>query len=174
MHIVGKCCTFVCQQINPAVKHLFIMLLFISVVQVHAQRRRAVYAEFLGNGLVYTLNYDQRFGDRSNGFGFRFGANLLTGDAQQYAMFLPMHLNLVLGSTHALELGAGVTVSPQFGSDPELFVIPSGAIQYRYQGERGLLIRAGLTPSITPTSSSDIIPGRIFWFWPGFSVGFRF
>ena len=152
---------------------IFIFGLFFT--ELRAQRN-AVYAEALGNGILYSFNFDRRFKDKPDGFGFRLGANLIPSSGNELVTFVPAQLNYIIGNQHALELGAGVVYSYQReANENRNYLFPNAALMYRFQSKRNFLIRAGLAPTFPPKESPDaILPSKIFWFIPGISVGFRF
>jgi hypothetical protein len=131
--------------------------------------RQAVYGEFGGRGIWYSLNYDCWYAVGRGGLGasvggggvFMFGVSV---------MWLPVSAYYLVGSgRHHLELGAGVTPLLDVASnsvDAELSALPGTAtIGYRYQPARGVLFRAGFTPMYTT---------NIFVPRGGVSVGYAF
>ena len=115
----------------------------------------SVYFELLGNGLMYSLNYDRMF---SESFGGRAGIGYFSPENEAVITF-PIMLNYLYGSGNSkLELGGGITVisqseniSFQFKSSNKEFggsgVLATITIGYRYQKpEKGIVFRAGFTP----------------------------
>jgi hypothetical protein len=131
-----------------------------------------VYLEVGGAGVIYSLNYDGRFGKIENGFGFRIGIGGASYEGDGY-IAIPAQVNYLLGNKgQYLELGAGIT----YASITDLFDTDSGnssevlgsfTIGFRKQpfGKKGLTWRIAFTPFI---GDGYIQP------WGGASVGFRF
>lgn len=70
-----------------------------------------LYLEVGGAGVIYSINYDRRFGRVENGWGFRLGAGGAGGNGTGY-LAIPAQLNYLLGNSgNYLELGAGATSS---------------------------------------------------------------
>ncbi len=123
--------------------------------------RHALYAELLGQGVLYSLNYDYRVLDDMSlraGFtswtvhGFLFDDFSVTG--------FPLMVNYLTGSgTSHLELGVGVipmTVTADdflgfdTGTSSESRFFGTATVGYRAQSpDGGLVFRIGLTPLFT-------------------------
>ncbi|HEY0057112.1 MAG TPA: hypothetical protein VGB63_17310 [Pedobacter sp.] len=72
-------------------------------------RARNIYVELAGPGLIYSANFDSRFGKTRNGLGGRIGAGYLKDDSEKI-FTLPVGLNYLLGNgKHFFELGVGAT-----------------------------------------------------------------
>ena len=156
-----------------------------------AKKTQAIYFEFLGNGLIYSLNYEKTI---LKSLSFRFGISYISSTSKEnkirMAVF-PLMLNYLYGSSnHKLEIGFGADVFAgriKLTGDRVSFkflyadistgvrnpVNISGvgfalisAIGYRYQPEdRGLILRVTFTPMF---DFSRITP------WVGISVGYAF
>jgi hypothetical protein len=154
--------------------------LFTQAVMAQAPERtrsQGVYVEVLGNGLIYSLNYDTRFGQRMNGFGGRAGIGYLAVDGVRITT-VPLLVNYLFGhEKHFFEVGMGATVvtgsegSSGFGPVGERDRV-SGAIGTMSLGYRleptdgGFMFRAGITP---------IFDSSVFWpLWPQLSFGYAF
>jgi hypothetical protein len=136
--------------------------------------RNSVYIEFLGNGIIYSLNYDRMF---TESFGVRAGVGYIEPIAESIVSF-PLMLHYLVGTGNSkFELGIGATIISQsensgfsFISDDKEFtgsgVLGTLTIGYRYQrNEEGFVFRAGFTPLF----------GKIgFWPLAGLSVGYGF
>jgi len=123
---------------------IFAIILF-STIQVNAQRGHAIYAELLGGGLFYSVNYDTRFSESTDKLGGRIGISLYDN-----VMIAPIHVNYLLGAN-------------------------SHKLEDRFQKEDGkFLFRAGLSPTFVPVNEDELYGdiGKIFWAWPGVSFGF--
>lgn len=119
-------------------------------------KRNAVYGEFLGNGLYYSINYERQFVLKDNErITVRIGLSDIT---------LVTEFNyLIGGKNNFFETGAGYTY---FFSDPDnLVLIRAG---YRFQGNKGLIFR--IAPLWAFNTETDSFGG----FWCGFSVGYNF
>lgn len=130
-----------------------------------------VYLEAGGSGIIYSLNYDGRFGKLENGFGFRIGIGGASYSGDGYVA-IPAQVNYLLGNKgQYLELGGGITfVSVSdifFSGDNASTVAGSFVIGFRKQpfGKKGLTWRIAFTPFI---GFGGFQP------WAGASVGFRF
>jgi hypothetical protein len=118
-----------------------------------AMTGNSVYMGFLGNGWLYSINYDRSWRTNSIGLSLSVGCAYLPDDpgGPQAAKFsLPVQINIFHGHSSSMEHGAGLTygsgwnaTTAQGGIHSEalhLFLKPMG---YRYQRETGgLFIRA--------------------------------
>jgi hypothetical protein len=139
--------------------------------------KHSVYVEGLGNGLVYSVNYERRFTESLAG---RAGFMILGGQSEEEtddqigAGVFPVMANYLVGAgSHHLELGGGL-VFLAVGGDFEEYGTASAAgvagitttFGYRYHPvDGGLLLRIGLTPFY-----SDGRPQM----WGGVSLGYSF
>jgi hypothetical protein len=149
-------------------------------------RRKGVFLEILGNGLLATVNYDMRFNkNRQDGLGFRVGIGGLSVNGTDNAglsvnagiLTIPFEINYLSGKRRsAFEAGLGLTplfISAKIKLDDEKFG-GSGSgtngflsLGYRYQPiNKGFLFRINWTPII---NSYGISPA-----WFGISFGFSF
>jgi hypothetical protein len=144
--------------------------------------KNAVYAEGLGPGLFYSINYDRAFSD----FALRVGVGYVslsavgTNGESASATFLSVPITvsyLGIGSLkHMLELGAGGSLLYFGGSVNTLGNSTSGSavaglgtliVGYRFQPpDGGFLLRAGLSPLIS--STGGFLP------WPYLALGGTF
>jgi len=119
-------------------------------------KRNAVYGEFLGNGLYYSINYERQFILKDNE---RITARIGFSDITLITEFN----YLVGGKNNFFEPGVGYTY---FFNDPDnLVMIRAG---YRYQGKKGLIIR--IAPQWAFNTESDSFGG----FWGSISLGYNF
>jgi hypothetical protein len=137
----------------------------------------AVFMEILGNGLVYSFNYDTRFSAKQDGLGGRVGISYLAIEGTSIAT-VPMVMNYLLGKNGKyFEMGIGATYvaaadrtntnsrnNPINTADGWLGTMSFG---YRSQPvDGGFLFRAGVTP---------LFGGGSFWpFYPQVSFGYAF
>lgn len=150
---------------------------------VPATRPRSVYIEVGGPGLALTANYDTRFGDQPDKWGFRVGAGYYNTGANWIAS-IPLQINYLYalskngGSKFAqssfLELGFGTTFIRSQGStngtsfefDDDTGFFATATIGYRYQqDDGGINFRIGFVPTV---SAYGFIPIG------GLSVGYTF
>ncbi len=152
----------------------------------------ALYAEGLGPGLFYSINYDRSFGDFAGRIGFGYvsvsaGASDSSGQVQETAsasfIAVPITVSyLGIGSKrNMLELGAGATIwhvgaggstfeakSSTSASESATFALPVAIVGYRYQPPNGgFLFRAGVSP-LFAGSSLPVLP------WPYLALGGTF
>jgi hypothetical protein len=112
---------------------------------IQSARPRTVFLEVGGPGLALTLNYDTRFGQTRDKWGYRIGAGYYnTGANSVFA--IPFQVNYLYGgSSSFLELGAGTTFLHSHGSTNGTYFqfdnitgfIGTATIGYRYQQENG-------------------------------------
>ncbi|MGM0545609.1 MAG: hypothetical protein ACQEST_02710 [Bacteroidota bacterium] len=159
---------------------LFVGALFLFGMPNQAQgqsySQNSVYFEALGNGIIYTVNYDRKFTDH---FGARGGFMIISGRDEETNEsagigIFPLMANYLAGSgNHRLELGAGLIVATiganleDHGRISEQGVGgPTTTFGYRYQpAGGGFLFRAGLTPFFS---------GGTPYLWGGLSLGYTF
>lgn len=142
--------------------------------------KNAMYLELLGNGLLYSINYDRAFTDSLTGrIGFSyFSLSASSGSSSAKATFMtfPVMANyLVGGGNHNLELGLGALIlyaGAEVGSDGAtasgegVGVAGTGTVGYRYQPmDGGFVFRVGFTPVFTENG---------FFGWGGLSLGGAF
>jgi len=110
-----------------------------------AGKPRSVFIEVGGPGLALTINYDTRFGEDRDKWGFRIGAGYYNTGANWVAT-VPFQINYLKGSGNSfLELGAGTTFVRSEGSTNGSFFqfdnitgfIGTATIGYRYQQDNG-------------------------------------
>jgi len=137
--------------------------------ETKAQAGNAFYVELLGNGLIFSANYDMRFNKESvAGLGARLGVGYVGGD-EASVFTVPIMANYLLGKDGKyLEVGAGITYvagSTNFGDGLDDGVIGTMSFQYRKQPvDGGFMWKIGFTPVL---AEGTFIP----W-WPGLSIGY--
>jgi len=131
-------------------------------------RKNSIYLEILGNGAVYSFNYDRIVPLKEDVALFvRLGGNEYHGiktDQLSYNFIITSGV-LHGGPKSFLEAGLGFTYFS--GSSDRLVVLATG---YRFQGRKGLVFRA--TPMYIYNSEKGDTFGNALWF--GLSVGFSF
>jgi hypothetical protein len=161
---------------------LLLVIGFLSFSSLQAQvaertRSQGVFVEVLGNGLIYSLNYDTRFSQGFDGWGGRAGIGYIAIEGVRFTA-MPFLVNYLFGKEkHFFEVGVGTTmliVSDSNGSfspvgDRNRGTGFTGAMSLGYRLEPtdgGFMFRAGLTPIF----SSDT-----FWpIYPQVSFGYAF
>lgn len=121
--------------------------------------KNTVYIEFLGQGVLGSINYDYRFHPN---FSFRIGVG--------YALFLysfPAMINFLIGTEtpHHLELGAGFVLM----SYKDLSgIVPTANLGYKFQPKNGgFFFKIAWTPFIH-SEAEELIK------WGGISIGYTF
>ena len=144
-----------------------------------AAARNAVFFELLGNGGLFSFNFERMLTDRvavRAGYA-RWNLEGILFDSGQYQS-VPMTASYLFGGgERKLELGGGVTIGKgQFSDQSDNFSFSSltAILGYRSQPEAGgYLFRAGLTPFYT-LNDGDTYPGQGFTLSVGVSFGYRF
>ena len=138
---------------------------------------QAVFAEIFGRSLDFSLNYDRRFLNQVDGWGFCVGVGVLGSDEiddNSNYFSIPASINYLAGRNGKyLEVGAGLTYF-NAAIDNTGGAISSGSsvigtfiIGYRNQPIRGgFMFRAGFSPVILKNS---FIP-----YYPYVSFGYNF
>ncbi len=145
-------------------------------------RDNAVYVELLGNGGLYSVNYERKL---IPALRVRLGAGGWTtdsfwSDAETRIRTFPMMLHLVPGGgAHRLEAGIGLLPGHR-GRERDVgqsggFVSLIGMVGYRYEPpQRRFVFRAGFTPFYGFGDSSIAYPEEGFFPSLGLSLGARF
>lgn len=171
---------------------LSVLLFFSIIIPAHAQvtAPNGIYVELLGNGMLYTINYDRFLLDN---IGVRAGFEYIglsasspsgSGESASVSMLLiPITLNYFLAShdngkvgSSKLELGAGILFvslsASASGNAGSIFsasgigIAGTATIGYRYQpSDGGFIFRIGFTP---------IFGSGIFLPYGGLSFGYGF
>lgn len=154
----------------------FFFILLIGLGRLFAQNelkdykgsKNAVYGELLGNGGIYSLNYERMF--YKNGIfeaHLRIGGEYLPAgliSEKKPGMVFVLGVNELFGkSKHKFE--AGINFSHVIGLDSEAGPIyfVSGNIGYRKQPEKsGFLFRVGAVPLINSAGALRLIGGVSF------------
>jgi len=141
---------------------------------ISVDRPRTVFLEVGGPGLALTVNYDTRFGNQRDKWGYRVGAGYYNTGANWVAS-VPLQINYLYGHRSSfLELGAGTTFVRSQGSTNGSFFqfdnitgfIGTATIGYRYQQDNGgINFRIAFVPILY--DEGLIAAG-------GFSIGYTF
>ncbi len=145
------------------IKNAFLLLVLCICVHKPIYSQTVLHTEFLGAGLLISLNADTRLGESTN-LGIRYGLSTLKADDGR-VLALPLQINYLLGKKHGIEFAAGVT--PAFAPNG-LVMIATCGLMYRFQAEGGFNFRIGLQPLYNLKEKELIL------FWPGLSIGYRF
>lgn len=149
---------------------IFLVFILVTAYTGYAQSNQAVYAELLGNGLIFSFNYDTRFNARPDGLGGRIGLGFV-GKGDDGAVLIPFQLNWLLGKNgRYFEMGLGATylggTADLFDEDVDHFV---GTMTFGYRRQPvdgGFMWKAAITP---------ILADGFFWpYYVGFSLGYAF
>ena len=148
--------------------------MFCFIFSVNAQTAaKSAYFELGGAGLA-SINYDMRFKNKEDGFGFKVGVGGFSVNGTS-ALFIPVGLNYLLGKDERnyFEIGAGLTVvsikDDFINEDNSTFSSSFGHAYFGYRLQPkngGFLFRAGITPVF---SKDGFIP-----YWAGISFGYKF
>lgn len=132
-----------------------------STTSTDRKAKNLVYLELLGNGGLYSVNYERMLGnDLSARLGFSYlsmGASSGEASAKATLVTAPVMLNYMIGGkNHKLETGAGATViyvsaSAESGgmsaSGEGVGIVGTGTVGYRYSpADGGFVFRVGYTP----------------------------
>lgn len=125
---------------------------------------RGAYFELLGNGGLFSFNYEQEVRPRlllRTGVGAWESEDLFSSNKVSIVS-VPLTATYLIGSgRHFFETGGGVLLGHQDNPGLEQsgpFASLTAVIGYRYQKERGFLFRAGLTPFVPITSGDNAYP----------------
>jgi len=131
-------------------------------------RKNSVYFELLGNGAIYSINYDRIIPVKKDlNLVLRFGGNEYHGIRTEQLSFNFIGAAGVLVGSRKRFFEASLGYTHFLGGPDRLFVLTGG---YRFQGHRGLVIR--LTPMfIANTQTGDTFGNGL---WIGFSIGYSF
>ena len=138
-----------------------------------SHRAQVIYGELLGNGLLFSANYDFRFAKSQKGLGMRLGLGFFGGSGSGI-FTVPIGINHLAGKApNYFESGIGVTYATFTGDDYFLsgrsgsLLVPG--IGYRYQPEHnGFFGKISLSPLISLEESGSWL------FWGGIGLGYKF
>lgn len=127
-----------------------------------------------GAGLAISINYDSRFNDERNGFGYQIGVGGFVSGGNN-VITVPFQINYLMGEhSSMLEIGGGTTFLSSRGDnkgktwefDKITGFVATGSIGYRYQPEhKGLSFRIAFVPILY---DEGLIPAG------GISIGYTF
>ncbi len=147
--------------------------IFMTTCLGYSQNKNSIFIEGLGNGLLYSVNYEKRYSAALN-WGTRIGFSYLKGS--EATVIVPLQLNYFIGQNNNWLIGLGVT--SQFvenNAGTSLYVYPCASFMYVPQWRSKFFIRAGLTSTYLQRNRNDAyhISPDIFLIWPGFAVGYK-
>lgn len=146
--------------------------------------RNANYMELLGNGGLYSINFERIFLYKEKfKISGRVGANVMPIGAQIEQGYVIENSYIFLPNPHHIEIGPGLTLQRKYNpgcSDTTIYVWESVwfamfRLGYRYQKrEDGFFFKAGILPIFYTKNScySEFPPKN--WFWAGAAVGLSF
>jgi len=149
--------------------------LMVTDTTQHIVKAVAAYLEVGGAGLAISGNYDSRFHDQRDGWGYRIGAGYFASGGNT-VFTVPFQINYLTGehSMH-IELGAGTTFLNSTGTnignskwefDKITGFIATATVGFRYQPEhKGLNFRIAFVPILY---DEGLIPAG------GVSIGYTF
>jgi hypothetical protein len=137
-------------------------------------KAKNVYLEVGGAGLAISANYDSRFGDQRDGWGYNIGVGGFVSGGNK-VVTVPFQLNFLIGDNSSMiEAGVGATFLHSTGDnkgktwefDKITGFVATGSIGYRYQPQqKGISFRVAFVPILY---DEGIIPAG------GISVGYTF
>ncbi|MDH3650441.1 MAG: hypothetical protein OEQ53_12215 [Saprospiraceae bacterium] len=150
---------------------LSLILLFcisMTTSAVQAQAKNAFYVELLGNGLLFSANYDLRI-SQDRKWGARAGIGYIGSIDDGGVVTIPLMANHLLGKDGKyFEVGAGITylsATADFFDDNVSDIVGTLSFMYRSQPiDSGFMWKIGLTPVL---ASGVFVP----W-WPGIAIGY--
>jgi len=140
----------------------------------------AVFLELLGNGGVYSLNYERLVNDHLAlrvGYGTWTDSTIFGPSYEREARSMPVSASYLFGpGKRKLEIGGGITFGHHENREGKSsFRSLTAIVGYRTQPVgRGYLFRVGVTPFYSLDSGSAAYPDPGFTFSAGVSFGYRF
>lgn len=138
-------------------------------------RRNSIYLESLGNGGLFSINYERLLSDHLGlrlGFGSWEAGDFLGFYGGGRVTTVPIMLNSLHGTgRRRFELGGGVVVGSNGSTS---FQTLTGTVGLRWHSGRSWLIRAGITPFYGLNDKSSSYPDKGFLTSVGISLGYRF
>ena len=137
---------------------------------VEAASKNAFFAELLGNGIFFSVNYDYRLGNKfglRGGIGFVGKNERFGGSGFSYsntALTIPLGANLLLGKNGKyFEVGAGITyVKGNEGVISEEYSPITGTLNFSYRYQPlggGVMFKIGISPIFTNDYFDPFRPG---------------
>ena len=180
------------------IKMVLVICLMASLPLIKVEAKSSIYGELLGNGVLYSLNYEHFIKDElpirvgferinQENSGFTFGSENTTMVVGGYTTLIPVSISKLYGEDrHKFELGGGILYTRLYiegsiygnygGKNSETIEARNdfdliGVCGYRYQPpSRGFLFRFTYTPLIANKKSNN----ETLLFWLGLSLGYTF
>ncbi|GAC1649588.1 MAG: hypothetical protein NVS4B3_06920 [Gemmatimonadaceae bacterium] len=141
--------------------------------------KNAAYFEFLGNGGLYSVNYERRV---ARAVAIRIGGAQFSSDGFLGGATTDITSGLVMVNAlsgaggHKLELGVGI-MAGRISSPPTKeggFANITGVVGYRYDPARGTVFRVGVTPFVALSDGPSAYPDNGGFVSVGASFGLAF
>jgi len=155
VHII-LCGSLNAQEVNP------------KAIDMERIRKNSLYFEILGNGVIYSINYDRIIHLKNKMSIFlRVGGNQYHGKDTDKLSFNFLGATGILygGPKRFFDTGIGYT---HFSGSPDRLIVLTGG--YRFYGKKGFSFRA--TPMYICNSEKGDTFGNCLWF--GLSFGYSF
>ena len=147
--------------------------------------RNANYIELLGNGGLYSLNYDRIFIYKEKfKVSGRAGAAVFFNNVHVEQTYLIENNYIFFSNPHHLEIGPGLTFQTKYNTKCNNDSVPFWEslwfgmfrLGYRFQRrEEGFFFRAGITPVFfAKNDCGTFLPPPKNWFWGGIALGISF
>jgi len=160
------------QKINLKEKIPTLIFFIILLTTIQAQNKNNVYLELLGNGGVYSINYERNIFDSFNArIGFMY-----TSEEDEHISTIPFLINyhLITSKYNYIEIGLGFTyISGKLDifwrNDLEVSeTLLTGSIGYCINPNDALNFRLAFTPFYDKYNGGKVVP------FGGISVGYKF
>lgn len=148
-----------------------ILLISTSLFAQGQAKRRTVYAELLGSGIIGSVNYDFRFKPGNDGLGMRMGFGYVPD-----ALIFPIGLNGLIGKNRvAFEYGAGISAAVFLRTVGNNLSFSNGAdnLGYIAYGKAGIRITPkanGLFFNLNWNPLMNAVETQ--WAWFGMGIGY--
>ena len=172
------------------IKMVLVICLMASLPLIKVEAKSSIYAELLGSGILYSLNYEYFIKDdlpiRIGFEYFSWENDRKTAVTKEIMTGFPIILSKLIGEgKHKLELGGGALLATWKEEGSTIIFSPDGVgispikdsgtrfdllgvVGYRFQApEKGFLFRLSYTPLIATTGENGLL-------WFGLSLGVTF
>ncbi len=135
-----------------------------SAVNPIDRNKNTVYIEFLGNGILYSANYDRLLLKHNDDyFSFRAGVNFIPqlknfSDYKVYGLILEPNYLFAINAESFFELGMSISLFKLQNEDyPSNLITFTPRIGYRYQTyDSGVFFRIGYTPVLPISADASL------------------
>jgi hypothetical protein len=162
---------------------LVAIIFLISLSGIKAQElilsKNSIFFEFLGNGGLYSINYERKLGENLYGrIGFcSFKSVDLLGGGEPGGRIttIPVMITYFSGQKKShFEISGGMLFGQDKNADQGTIIDLIAFIGYRYQAPgEGILLRVGLTPFLSVDNKANY-PDKGFLVSGGLSLGYHF